>query len=138
MLDFTIALIALRTGNPALRPPWFRQASGGNGPDFVHTYRSDAQPFSDDDWHNADARSIIFLLEHDGADAFALLMNAAENGVEFTVPDAPNNKWQLAVSSDPHQKVHGPVHALIVRDVSFTLLRSRVPQRRKRKSSPAH
>jgi glycogen operon protein len=134
LLDFTTALIALRAENPALRPPWFRQAPGGNGPDFVHTYRSDAQPFSDDDWHNADARSIIFLLEHDGADAFALLMNAAENGVEFTVPDAPNNKWKLAVSSDPHQKVYGPGSTLIVRDVSFTLLRSRVPQRRKRKS----
>ena len=65
--------------------------------------------------------------------AFALLMNAAENVVEFTVPDAPNNKWQLAVSSDPDQKIRAGLH-LIVRDVSFTLLRSRVPQRRKRKT----
>lgn len=33
-------------------------------------------------------QSITFLLEHDGADSFALLLNAAENGVAFTIPDA--------------------------------------------------
>ena len=66
------------------------------------------QEFSGDDWHNADARSITFLLAYDSADAFALLMNAAENGVEFTVPDAPNNKWELALSSDPDQQVRAP------------------------------
>ena len=61
-------------------------------------------------------------------------MNAAENGVEFTVPDPPNNKWQLALSSDPDQRIRGPLSTLFVREVSFTLLRSHVPQRRKRKS----
>ncbi len=132
--EFATTLISLRRENPTLRPPWFRQAPGGGGPDFVRILRSDAQEFSDDDWQNADARSIAFLLDHDGADAFALLMNSAENGVEFAVPDAPHNKWELAVSSDPAQKVRGPVTTLIVRDVSFTLLRSRVPRRRRRKS----
>lgn len=126
-------MISLRRENPALRPSWFRHAPGGDGPDSVRTVRSDAQEFSTDDWHNADARSITFLLEHDGADAFALLMNAAENGVEFTVPDAPNNKWVLALSSDPDQHIRGPVSTLIVRDVSFTLLRSRVSKRIPRK-----
>ena len=42
LLDFTTALISLRRENPALRPPWFRQAPGGDGPDFVRIVRSDA------------------------------------------------------------------------------------------------
>jgi len=134
LLDFATAVITLRRENPALRPSWFRKAPGGDGPDSVSTLRSDGQQFSADDWQNADARSIIFVLEHEHADAFALLMNAAENGVEFTVPDAPNNKWELAASSDPDQKIKGRISTVIVRDVSFTLLRSRVPQRRTRKT----
>ena len=36
-----------------------------------------------------------------GADAFALLLNAAENGVEFTVPDAPHGEWELASVERP-------------------------------------
>ncbi len=44
--------------------------------------------------------------------------------VEFTVPDAPGAEWQLAASSDPEQVVEGEVTTLIVRDASFTLLRS--------------
>ena len=134
LLEFTTDLITLRAENPALRPPWFRQAPDGDGPDHVRVVRSDAQEFSDDDWQNPEARSITFVLEHDGADAFALLLNAAENGVEFTVPDAPNNQWELAMSSDPAQKVKSPVSTLIVQDVSFTLLRSRKSRRRSRKS----
>ena len=87
--------------------------------------RSDDQEFSDADWDNPDARTITFVLEHEGADAFALLLNSAENGVEFQVPEAPNGEWELAVSSDPEQQVTGEVTTLIVRDASFTLLRSR-------------
>ena len=80
---------------------------------------------ADEDWQHADARSITFVLEHDGADAFALLLNAAENGVEFTVPEAPKKEWELALSTDPDQQVKPPVTSLIVRDRSITVLRSR-------------
>ncbi|MCU1529146.1 MAG: glycogen debranching enzyme, partial [Frondihabitans sp.] len=57
---------------------------------------------------------------------FALLMNAAHNGVDFTLPPAPYGEWELAISSDPEQQVVPPVTTLIVRDASFTLVRSRV------------
>jgi glycogen operon protein len=66
----------------------------------------------------------MFVLGRDGGDAFALLLNSAENGVEFTIPKAPNNEWQLAATSDPDQQANDPVTTLIVRDSSFTLLRS--------------
>jgi isoamylase len=67
----------------------------------------------------------MFVLAHEGADTFALLFNAAENGVEFAIPEAPGAEWELAASSDPGQQVSAPVTTLIVRDCSFTLLRSR-------------
>ena len=66
------------------------------------------------------------MLDHEGGDAFALLLNSAENGVEFQVPQAPNGEWEFAASSDPDQQVEGEVTTLIVRDASFTLLRSPV------------
>jgi isoamylase len=123
LLDFTTSLIGLRAAHPALRPVWFRHAPGAGVSDWVMVLRSDGEEFSED-WENPEARSVIFVLGHEGGDAFALLLNAAENGVEFTIPTAPNNEWHLAASSDPGQQVEGPVTTLIARDSSFTLLQS--------------
>jgi isoamylase len=125
LLSFTTELIALRRENPALRSPQFRTAPTDDVTDWVTIVRADAQEFSASDWDNPQARTITFVLGHDGGDAFALLLNAAQNGVEFTVPDAPNSQWELALSSDPGQVVASPVTTLIIRDASFTLLRSR-------------
>jgi isoamylase len=125
LLSFTQELTRLRREQPALRPPWYRYAPADGVIDAVSLRRSDDEEFSDEDWDNPDARTITFVLEHAAADAFALLLNSAENGVEFQVPKAPGGEWELAVSSDPDQKVSGDVTTLIVRDASFTLLRSR-------------
>jgi isoamylase len=126
LLEFTQLLTKLRRAEPALRPPWYRYAPADGVTDAVLIRRSDDQDFADADWDNPDARTIPFVLEHEGSDAFALLLNSAENGVEFQVPKAPNGEWELAISSDPEQQVAGEVTTLIVRDASFTLLRSRV------------
>jgi isoamylase len=127
LLAFTRTLIALRKDNVALRPTWFRLAPGDDADpqDTVSILRSDGQNFTPADWDNSGARSILFLLEHPGADAFALLLNAAENGVQFTIPAAPGEEWELAASSDQGQTVETPVTTLVVSDNSFTLLRSR-------------
>jgi isoamylase len=124
LFEFTKSLIRLRRENPALRPLWFRQAPGDDVVDWVQVLRSDAEEFATEDWDNPEARSVMFVLGRDGGDAFALLLNSAENGVEFTIPKAPNNEWQLAATSDPDQQANDPVTTLIVRDSSFTLLRS--------------
>jgi isoamylase len=124
LLTFTQALIDLRRTNPALRPPWFRQAPGDDVSDWVAVLRSDNAEFTDEDWEDPEARTVTFVLGHRDSDVFALLLNSADNGVEFTVPSAPNAEWTLALSSDPDQQVEGPVSTLIVRDTSFTLLRS--------------
>lgn len=67
----------------------------------------------------------MFVLSHRARDTFALLLNAAENEVELTLPPASAADWELVVSSDPEQTVTPPVTTLIVQDSSFTLLRSR-------------
>ena len=124
LLDFTRALLALRRDHPALRPAVFRQDPVQHQQQSVTVLRSDAKAFADDEWDNADARTVQFVFEHSAGDAFALLLNAAENGVEFTVPPAPYQEWTLVVSSDGGQTVRAPVSSLIVRDASFTLLHS--------------
>ena len=128
LLQFTRELIRLRRDHPALRPPWFRRAPGQGGRDTVVVFRSDGQAFTSPDWNDPHARAIGFLLQHDGADSFALLMSSAENGVEFRVPAAPGAEWELASSSDAGQRVAAPVSTLIVRGTSFTLLRSRTEE----------
>ncbi len=124
LLKFTTELITLRRENPALRPDWFRYAPEAGSADTVRVLRADAEGFSEEDW-TAGHRALAFVLEHDGADAFAILFNAAENGVEFTVPEAPQKEWELVLSTDPDQQVKPPVSSLIVRDRSITVLRSR-------------
>ncbi len=124
LLEFTTSLIALRQSAPALRPSWFRTAPG-DSPRTVEILRADARPFEEADWQDPENRAVMFVLGHEGADSFAVLMNAAQNGVEFTVPEAPFGEWELASSSDPEQQVASPVSTLIVRDASFTVLRSK-------------
>ena len=125
LADFTRQLIRLRRDHPALRPAFYRRGPGAHeATDVVTVVRSDGQPFAAQDWDNPYARTIGFVFEHPGADAFAYLLNSAENGVEFAVPPAPNQEWELASSSDPGQRVTAPVSTLIVSGTSFTLLRS--------------
>ena len=127
LIDFTRTLLALRRDHRALRPAVFRQDPVQQQQQSVTVLRSDAQTFGDDEWDNADARTVQFIFEHSAGDAFALLLNAAENGVEFTVPPAPHQEWVLVASSDGNQTVEAPVSSLIVRDASFTLLHSARP-----------
>jgi isoamylase len=125
LLEFTTSLISLRSQNLALHPAWFRSAPDKDASNSVVVLRSDAADFSEEDWENPDARSIAFVFAHIASDSFALLLNSATNGVEFTLPSAPGTPWELALSSDPDQKVDGSGDTLIVRDHSFTLLVSR-------------
>ncbi|AMM18994.1 glycogen debranching enzyme [Frondihabitans sp. PAMC 28766] len=126
LLAFTTSLLELRRENQALRPTWFRTAPEASKLRWVEVLRADANPFEEADWQDPENRAVMFVVGREGADTFALLMNAAGNGVEFTLPLAPDLEWELALSSDPEQAVATPVSTLIVRDASFTLVRSRV------------
>lgn len=122
--DFTAALIRLRSAEPALRPDWYRQAPEVGTTDVVCILRADGEPFADEDWEDTDAKSIAFELRHAGSDSFLLLLNASENGVEFTLPQAVGGSWELELTSDPDLSVEHPA-SLIVGETSFALLRSR-------------
>ncbi|CAN5133497.1 glycogen debranching protein GlgX [soil metagenome] len=122
--DFTATLIAVRRENPALRPTWFRSAPGV-GPATVTVQQAGGGAFDEEDWDNPDVRSVVFVLEHEGASAFALLLNAAGNGVDVTLPAAPGQPWELVASSDPELAVDAASASLIVSDHSFSLLQSR-------------
>ena len=77
LLAFTKQLIALRAENPAFRPAWFHYAPGEGVEDTVVLKRSDDQEFAEADWDDPAARTITFVLGHEGADTFALLLNSA-------------------------------------------------------------
>ena len=81
-----------------------------------------------EDWADANGRSLgVQLAPGEGAEggaSFLLLLNAADGPVDFVVPDAPEGRWRLALSSDPEQEVGKEVKELFVRDRSLTLLRS--------------
>jgi glycogen operon protein len=124
MLRFTSDLVRLRRDNPALRPPWYRQAPSTGAADTVVVVRSDGRPFDTEDWANPDVRSVTFVLTHEGGDTFALLLNSADNGVEFQVPEAPGAPWRLVASSDEEQSADREHTTLILGGRTFTLLRS--------------
>ena len=121
--DFTESLIRLRLAEPALRPDWYRQAPEIGGPNVVRIVRADGAEFVDDDWEEPENKAITFVLAHTGSDAFALLLNAADNGVDFTLPAAPNHAWKLETTSDPQLKL-GRKRSLTLGRTSFALLRS--------------
>jgi len=89
----------------------------------VDIRRADARHFSTGDWARPENRAITFVFGHDGATAFALLLNAAENGVTFALPRPPHRPWKLELASDP-QLAHPGERRLILAPRSFGLLSS--------------
>jgi glycogen operon protein len=121
--DFVRSLIRLRSSEPALRPDWYRQAPEIGSANTVSIFRTDGDEFGETDWENAEAKAITFVLEHRGSDSFALLLNAAENGVEFTVPQAAGDGWEFELASEP--ALQSPrASDLTLPPLSFALLRS--------------
>ncbi|MFF1876398.1 glycogen debranching protein GlgX [Leifsonia sp. NPDC058230] len=121
--DFTQTLIRLRLAEPALRPDWYRHSPEVGGPGTVRILRTDGQEFIDEDWDEPDAKAIAFVLMFEGSAAFAFLLNAADNGVDFELPDAPHTDWTLELSSDPGLEIVDP-STLTLAPSSFALLRS--------------
>ncbi len=92
----------------------------------VQIVRADGQPLSAEDWADPEARSIAFVLRHEGADSFLLLFNAADNGVHVTLPAPDGEPWELALSSDPALTVAADEPNVIA--VSYTHLRAHETQ----------
>jgi glycogen operon protein len=123
LLDFTRRLIGLRRAEPALRPEWYRQAPGDDVTRAVQLLRTDGNEFAETDWEEPEARAATLVLMLQGADTFAFLVNAAENGVEFALP-VPAGAWKLELSSDPEAPATIDSDVLTLAPMSFALLRS--------------
>jgi isoamylase len=121
LLAFTTAAIAFRKEHASLRPEWYRTAPG-DSESTVSVLRADAAPFEEGDWADAGNRAVILVLDQ-GDDAVAVLLNASDTTVEFTLPEHPNGgTWSLGLSSDPDQQVTADATTVLVRDASFTAL----------------
>ncbi len=105
LMEFTSRLIALRAQHPNLRRRRFfqdRKIRGSLVRDIAW-YGTDGQEFPDEDWGAVWKRSLAFMLngktlgvtDEDGHpitdNSFLIMVNAAPEGVEFTLPRPPSN-----------------------------------------------
>jgi isoamylase len=120
--DFTRRLIQLRRAHPNLRRRKFFQdreiRRKGDGRVVgiikdIEWYNPDGNEVSDEAWSAGWSRAIALLLngktlqlmDEDGNwvvdDTFLLLVNAADQGVEFTLPASPSgNPWSLVLDTE--------------------------------------
>ncbi len=119
LLDFTSRLIHFRLAHPNLHRRKFfqdREIRHRNGGIVVHDIawlNPDGHPVSDEVWSTGWARSVALLLngqtlqitDEDGRaiidDTFLLIVNAADSGVEFTLPQPVNSpEWSLVMDTE--------------------------------------
>jgi isoamylase len=114
LLEFTSKLIQLRKAHPNLRRRKFfqdRKIRGSVVRD-ISWYGTDGTEVSDDAWSSYN-KSICLLLnghtlditDDEGApvsdDSFLILVNAAEEGVEYTLPEPPNKTpWRQVLDTE--------------------------------------
>ncbi len=94
LVDFTCRLAAIRQRHPVLRRRTFF-----TGDADLHWLTADGEPMTEQDWNADFARAVGFFLNGEAIastddrgrplrdDSFLVLLNAADNGVIFTLPD---------------------------------------------------
>ncbi len=111
LMEFTGKLIHLRLNHPNLRRRKFFQdrTIRGSVVRDIAWYGTDGNEFPEEDWNAGWKRSLAFLLngrtlgvaDEDGNaitdDSFLLMVNAAPEGVEFTLPPPPDGTPWLQV-----------------------------------------
>ncbi len=114
LMEFTTKLIALRTKHPNLRRRKFFQdrTIRGSVVRDIAWYGTDGQEFPEADWNAGWKNSLALLLngktlgvtDEEGNpvtdDSFLLMVNAAPEGVEFTLPEPPNGtRWHQVLDT---------------------------------------
>ncbi|MDQ2925287.1 MAG: glycogen debranching protein GlgX [Acidobacteriota bacterium] len=115
LLEFTSRLIALRKDHPNLHRRKFfqdRKIRGSVVRD-VAWFGADGNELSDEQWNTEWNRSFAVMLngktmdvmDEDGAmvidDSFLMLMNASDQGVEYTLPPAPDKTpWRQVMDTE--------------------------------------
>jgi glycogen operon protein len=119
MLDFTGTLIHFRLAHPNLHRRKFfqdreiRRRGENTIIQDIAWFNADGNQVSDEVWNTAWSRSIAILLngqtlqviDEEGCpivdDSFFLIVNAAQDGVEFMLPPSPSGKpWCLAIDTE--------------------------------------
>jgi glycogen operon protein len=115
LLEFTAKLIALRKDHPNLHRRRFfqdRKIRGSVVRD-VSWYGTDGNEISDQVWNEPWSKSIgvmfngrtLGVMDEDGEqvidDSFLMLVNAAESGVEYVLPEPPNERpWRQVLDTE--------------------------------------
>jgi len=119
LLEFTSRLVHLRREHPNLHRRKFfqdRVIRTMNGNDLVHDVAwigTDGNPLSNDAWNTEWNRSLAVMLsgntlqvtDEQGQpvidDSFLIMVNAAHEGVEFTLPPTPNGgRWSHLIDTE--------------------------------------
>ena len=112
--EFTAKLIHLRLAHPNLRRRKFFQdrVIRGSLERDIAWYNTDGSEFSDEAWNTGWNRALALMLNgktlgitdengHPIIDnSFLILVNAAAEGVEFTLPEAPAGSWMQILDTE--------------------------------------
>lgn len=140
LMEFTSKLINLRKEHPNLHRRKFfqdRQVKGSVERDIAW-YNPDGNEVPGEAWNSGWARTLGLMLNgktlqascEDGSpmmdDSFLILVNAAAEGVDFTLPPPPNgNKWRVILDTqdveEPFKK-HEPTEKIIIGGRSLVLM----------------
>jgi len=120
LFDFTRHLLRLRRDHPAFRRSKFFQGLdvGGTKLHDLLWFRADGQPMTQDDWQAPHNRALQMFLagrgiddvDDDGRplvdDNLLVLLNAAENDVDVTLPhlEAVRDPWQILLDTSDDTK----------------------------------
>jgi isoamylase len=134
LLAFTRTALKLRRDNPALRPRDYLRGPGGL-PAQIVLYRPDGVEMSDEDWQDANSRTLAVALDgrqiedaegDTTRDRFLLFVNGHHEPVDFTVP-AGRGPWRVVLTTDDPDPVEraSSGDVVTVRDRSLLLLHTR-------------
>jgi glycogen operon protein len=117
MTEFVGGLTRLRQRFPQLRSRHWLEGKKADGSHDVLWLRPDAAEMNEEDWKSPESRFLAYILAatENGNEPLFIVFNAAENGVEFTLPPWANVAgWSRvldtasnSVSSDEKSEVPG-------------------------------
>src|SRR5205823_6540131 len=92
MTEFIGSVTRLRRRFPQLRSRHWLEGKKADGSHDVLWLRPDGGEMNDEDWNSPESRFLAYILAatEDGGEPLFIVFNAAENGVEFTLPPWAN------------------------------------------------
>ncbi|HSM19129.1 MAG TPA: glycogen debranching protein GlgX [Hyphomicrobiales bacterium] len=100
LYDFIAYLIRLRRERRLLRRLNFPQGAPIDGLKDVTWLRPDGEEMAEEDWHDPAAKALATMLAAETEPVMLLLFNAAEEPVEFALPELPGaSRWRVLVDT---------------------------------------